>query len=80
MKPPHNLNMRIVLHPKDYTLLLEIIESLKKLNNTIIMVEHNRDMMLVADHIIDIGPKVGTMGGYLTAQGSPQEILKSSQS
>ena len=68
------------LHPKDYALLLEIIESLKKLNNTIIMVEHNRDMMLAADHIIDIGPKAGTMGGYLTAQGSPQEILKSSQS
>ena len=68
------------LHPKDYAKLLEIIESLKKLNNTIIIVEHNSEMVLAADHIIDIGNKAGTMGGYLTAQGSPQEIVKSSQS
>lgn len=63
------------LHPKDYDNLLEIIDTLKRLGNTIILVEHTREIMLAADYIIDIGPKAGVLGGYLVAQGTPYDIL-----
>jgi len=68
------------LHPKDYTKLMEIINKLKELHNTIIIVEHAPAIMLAADNIIDIGGGAGVFGGYLIAQGTPEEILKNKHS
>lgn len=67
----------IGLHPKDTEKLIEVLLNLKKLGNTVIIVEHNEDIMKAADMIIDIGPEAGTLGGNLVAQGTYKEILKS---
>lgn len=64
------------LHPKDYDMLLSIIQKLKAMKNTILLVEHSPFMMLSADYIIDIGPTAGENGGYVVAQGTLQEILQ----
>lgn len=64
------------LHPKDYTKLMDLITQLKKLNNTVIIVEHAPAVMMKADNIIDIGPGAGAMGGHLISQGTPSEIIK----
>ncbi|HEU0136193.1 MAG TPA: excinuclease ABC subunit UvrA [Flavobacterium sp.] len=68
----------IGLHPKDTERLINVLISLKKLGNTVIVVEHDEDIMKAADMIIDIGPEAGTFGGELVAQGTYEEILKSS--
>ncbi|WP_396198633.1 excinuclease ABC subunit UvrA [Flavobacterium sp.] len=67
----------IGLHPKDTEKLIEVLMNLKKLGNTVIIVEHDEDIMKAADMIIDIGPEAGTLGGNLVAQGTYKEILKS---
>jgi excinuclease ABC subunit A len=67
----------IGLHPKDTERLIKVLLSLRDLGNTVIVVEHDEDIMKAADMIIDIGPEAGTLGGNLVAQGSYQEILKS---
>lgn len=67
----------IGLHPKDTEKLIEVLLNLKKLGNTVIIVEHDEDIMKAADMIIDIGPEAGTLGGNLVAQGTYKEILKS---
>jgi excinuclease ABC subunit A len=67
----------IGLHPRDTEKLIGVLEDLKKLGNTVIVVEHDEDIMKAADQIIDIGPEAGTYGGELVAQGSFSEILKS---
>jgi excinuclease ABC subunit A len=67
----------IGLHPKDTEKLIEVLLNLKKLGNTVIIVEHDEDIMKAADMIIDIGPEAGTLGGNLVAQGTYDEILKS---
>jgi len=67
----------IGLHPKDTEKLIEVLLNLKKLGNTVIIVEHDEDIMKAADMIIDIGPEAGTLGGNLVAQGTYSEILKS---
>ena len=67
----------IGLHPKDTEKLIEVLLNLKKLGNTVIIVEHDEDIMKAADMIIDIGPEAGTLGGHLVAQGTYKEILKS---
>jgi excinuclease ABC subunit A len=67
----------IGLHPKDTERLITVLESLKNLGNTVIVVEHDEDIMKAADMIIDIGPEAGTHGGQLVAQGTFAEILKS---
>ncbi len=67
----------IGLHPKDTEKLIEVLLNLKKLGNTVIIVEHDEDIMKAADMIIDIGPEAGTLGGNLVAQGTYEEILKS---
>lgn len=67
----------IGLHPKDTEKLIHVLEDLKKLGNTVIVVEHDEDIMKAADQIIDIGPEAGTFGGELVAQGDYQTILKS---
>ena len=67
----------IGLHPKDTERLIKVLLSLRDLGNTVIVVEHDEDIMKAADMIIDIGPEAGTHGGELVAQGTFAEILKS---
>lgn len=67
----------IGLHPKDTEKLINVLVSLRNLGNTVIVVEHDEDIMKAADMIIDIGPEAGTYGGNLVAQGTFDEILKS---
>jgi len=66
----------IGLHPRDNRRLLNTLKSLRDLGNTVIVVEHDRDTILSADTIIDLGPGAGIQGGYLVACGSPAEILR----
>lgn len=67
----------IGLHSKDSEKLIKVLRNLQKLGNTVIVVEHDEDVMKAADQIIDIGPKAGALGGELVAQGSFSELLKS---
>ena len=67
----------IGLHPKDTEKLIKVLVALRDLGNTVIVVEHDEDIMKQADMIIDIGPEAGTFGGELVAQGTFDEILKS---
>jgi len=67
----------IGLHPKDTERLIKVLKDLRNLGNTVIVVEHDEDIMKAADRIIDIGPEAGTFGGELVAQGTFDEILKS---
>ncbi|MES2544759.1 MAG: excinuclease ABC subunit UvrA [Bacteroidota bacterium] len=67
----------IGLHPKDTERLIKVLLSLRDLGNTVIVVEHDEDIMKAADMIIDIGPEAGTHGGELVAQGTFEEILQS---
>ncbi|WP_333696468.1 excinuclease ABC subunit UvrA [Flavobacterium sp.] len=66
----------IGLHPKDTEKLIEVLQNLKRLGNTVIIVEHDEDIMKSADRIFDIGPEAGSLGGQLVAEGSFAEILK----
>ena len=65
------------LHPKDTEKLINILIDLKNIGNTVLVVEHDEDIMRSADHIIDIGPEAGSNGGQVVAQGSIKAILKS---
>ncbi|MEY4432800.1 MAG: hypothetical protein RLZZ44_930 [Bacteroidota bacterium] len=67
----------IGLHPKDTERLIKVLLSLRDLGNTVIVVEHDEDIMKAADMIIDIGPEAGTHGGNVVAQGAYDEILQS---
>lgn len=67
----------IGLHPKDTERLIVVLKSLRDLGNTVIVVEHDEDIMRAADEIIDIGPEAGTYGGEVVAQGNYDEVLKS---
>jgi len=66
----------IGLHPKDTERLIKVLQSLRDLGNTVIVVEHDEDIMKAADEIIDIGPEAGTHGGHVVAHGTYEEILK----
>lgn len=68
------------LHPRDYQFLIQTIKDLKRVGNTIIMVEHKRDIILEADHIIDIGIGAGKYGGEIIAQGTVKEIVQNTDS
>jgi len=67
----------IGLHPKDTERLISVLQDLRDLGNTVVVVEHDEDIMKAADHIIDIGPEAGTLGGKVVAIGSYDEIIKS---
>ncbi|MGB7395127.1 MAG: excinuclease ABC subunit UvrA [Pricia sp.] len=67
----------IGLHPKDTENLIEVLKSLRDLGNTVIVVEHDEDIMKAADEVIDIGPEAGTHGGEVVAYGPLSEVLKS---
>ncbi|MGP4078865.1 excinuclease ABC subunit UvrA [Pseudalkalibacillus sp. R45] len=70
----------IGLHQRDNDRLINTLEEMRALGNTLIVVEHDEDTMLAADYIIDIGPGAGAHGGKITAQGSPQEIMDDASS
>ena len=67
----------IGLHPKDTEKLIGVLKDLRDLGNTVIVVEHDEDIMKEADYIIDIGPEAGTYGGHIVAEGTYKDILKS---
>ena len=67
----------IGLHSRDTERLIQVLFKLRDLGNTVIVVEHDEDIMRVADHIIDIGPEAGSFGGELVAEGSFDKIIKS---
>ncbi|MDG1812139.1 MAG: excinuclease ABC subunit UvrA [Polaribacter sp.] len=66
----------IGLHPKDTERLIGVLQNLRDLGNTVIVVEHDEDIMKIADYIIDIGPEAGTFGGNVVADGKFKDILK----
>ncbi len=66
----------IGLHPRDLDRLLETLEALRDRGNTVLVVEHDMETMLRADHLIEVGPGAGVHGGKITAQGSPASFLK----
>lgn len=66
----------IGLHQRDNTRLIKTLKNLKDLGNTVIVVEHDEEIILEADHVIDVGPGAGEHGGKIVAQGTPQQIMK----
>jgi excinuclease ABC subunit A len=66
----------IGLHQRDNERLIKSLESLRDIGNSVIVVEHDKDMIVRADHVIDIGPKAGKYGGQIISQGTPAELLK----
>lgn len=70
----------IGLHPRDTNKLIGVLESLRNVGNTVLVVEHEEEMMKAADHIIDIGPEAGTHGGNLVFSGTYEEIIKDKNS
>lgn len=67
----------IGLHQRDNDRLIHSLKELRDLGNTVVMVEHDKDMMLESDYVIDIGPKAGRKGGKVVFAGTPEEMLKS---
>ena len=65
----------IGLHQRDNQRLIDALKKLRDSGNSVIVVEHDKDMMVASDHVIDIGPKAGVHGGEIVAQGSAQELL-----
>ncbi len=66
----------IGLHQRDNVRLIKALKNLRDIGNSVIVVEHDKEMILAADHVIDIGPAAGVHGGQIIAQGTPKEILK----
>lgn len=66
----------IGLHQRDNVRLIKALKNLRDIGNSVIVVEHDKDMILTADHVLDIGPAAGIHGGRVIAQGTPKEILK----
>jgi excinuclease ABC subunit A len=70
----------IGLHPRDTQRLIGVLKSLRDVGNTVLVVEHEEEIMKAADHIIDIGPEAGTHGGELIFTGTYNEIIKDDKS
>ena len=70
----------IGLHQKDNERLINSLKNMRDLGNTLIVVEHDEDTMKEADYLIDIGPKAGDAGGYIVAQGTPEEVMMNENS
>ena len=70
----------IGLHQRDNNRLLDTLKRLRDLGNTLIVVEHDEDTMMAADHIVDIGPGAGEHGGYVVAEGTAKDIMKNKNS
>jgi len=67
----------IGLHQRDNAKLIEALKNLREMGNSVFVVEHDREMIEAADHVLDIGPGAGIHGGRIVAQGSPEQMLKS---
>lgn len=67
----------IGLHPRDVDRMIQVLRNLVDKKNTVIVVEHDKDVILKADHIIDMGPEAGQNGGEVLAEGTPEELIKS---
>ena len=70
----------IGLHPNDISVLLQTFQKLVEHGHTVVVIEHNMDVIKCADHIIDLGPEGGEKGGRVVAQGTPEQILRSKKS
>jgi len=70
----------IGLHPRDNARLIETLKHLRDLGNSVVVVEHDAEAILAADHVVDMGPGAGEAGGQVVAQGAPEAILKSESS
>jgi excinuclease ABC subunit A len=68
------------LHAADVHKLIDVLQQLVDAGNTVLVIEHNLDVIKTADHIIDLGPEGGDMGGYIVAQGTPEEVAQVSGS
>jgi excinuclease ABC subunit A len=68
------------LHFEDVNVLLDVLNKLVEKGNTVVVIEHNLDVIKVADHIIDMGPEGGVRGGEILCTGTPEEIVKSKKS
>ncbi|GAB3924430.1 excinuclease ABC subunit UvrA [Mucilaginibacter myungsuensis] len=66
----------IGLHQRDNDRLINALKNLRDLGNTVLVVEHDKDMILMADHVIDMGPAAGVHGGQVVAEGTPDELMK----
>ena len=64
------------LHAADVHKLIDVLQKLVDAGNTVLVIEHNLDVIKTADHIIDLGPEGGDEGGYLVACGTPEEVAK----
>jgi excinuclease ABC subunit A len=67
----------IGLHQRDNQQLIHALEKLRDIGNSVLVVEHDKDIMLAADHLIDIGPRAGVHGGNIVAQGTPKDVCRS---
>ena len=70
------MNQQLVLHQHDIKKLLEILHTFVALGNTVVVIEHNLDVIKTADYIVDMGPEGGVKGGKIIAEGKPEEICK----
>src|SRR5690606_19086206 len=70
----------IGLHQRDNERLIATLERLRDLGNSVLVVEHDRDTMLAADHLIDMGPGAGRLGGEVVSQGTPEEVARDPRS
>jgi excinuclease ABC subunit A len=67
----------IGLHQRDNHRLITALQNLRDIGNSVLVVEHDKDIMMAADHLVDIGPKAGSFGGHIVAAGTPKEVLQS---
>lgn len=67
----------IGLHQRDNHRLIEALQNLRNIGNSVLVVEHDKDIMMAADHLVDIGPRAGKHGGQIVAAGTPQDVLRS---
>ena len=65
------------LHFEDIRILMDVLQKLVDRGNTVLIIEHNLDVIKLADHIIDMGPEGGRGGGQVTASGTPEEVAES---
>ena len=73
------MNQQLALHQHDIKKLLEILHTFVKLGNTVVVIEHNLDVIKTADYIVDMGPEGGVKGGNIIAEGKPEEVSKDYQ-
>ena len=66
----------IGLHPRDNARLLQALQHLRDLGNTLVLVEHDREVIAAADHLLDFGPGAGDRGGEITAAGTPKQVAQ----